>query len=88
MNTTINLPGNYMDALLSLNDNTKLRIINTLSASLLNHNISQAVSTKETVAHKRRNYDKYPSDIQSLIGVAADVVADTDDERLQYLLGK
>jgi hypothetical protein len=87
MKAKINLPRNYMNALLSLNDEAKLRIINTLSESLLNHGIEQVVSVKPIV-RKRRNSVEYPSDIQSLIGVAADIVADATDERLQYLLEK
>ena len=37
MDTSINLSDNYLDKLLSLSDEMKLRIINKLSESLLNN---------------------------------------------------
>lgn len=86
MDTSINMPDNYLDKLLSLSDDMKLRIINKLSESLLNNGNKHHVHARSA---KIMLGDKatMPKDIQNLIGIASDI-SDSEDERLNYLLSK
>ncbi|MEL5892606.1 hypothetical protein AAE250_03760 [Bacteroides sp. GD17] len=85
MDTSINLPDNYLEKLLSLSDDMKLRIINKLSESLLNSENRHHVHTRKSKIVKDKT--ALPEDIQSLIGIVSDV-NDPEDERLNYLLRK
>lgn len=85
MDTSINLPDNYWDKLLSLSDDMKLRIINKLSESLLNSENKRHVHARKEKTVK--NETMLPKDIQELIGIASGV-DDAEDERLNYLLNK
>ena len=83
MDTSINLSDNYLNKLLSLSDDMKLRIINKLSESLLNANKRRHISVEK----EKNNNAVIPKDIQELIGLASGI-EDTEDERLNYLLNK
>lgn len=83
MDTSINLSDNYLNKLLSLSDDMKLRIINKLSESLLNANKRRNISVEK----EKNNNAVLPKDIQELIGLASGI-EDAEDERLNYLLNK
>lgn len=83
MDTSINLPDNYLDKLLLLSDDMKLRIINKLSESLLNSGSRYHTH----IAKVKKGKAALPEDIQNLIGIVSDV-QDSDDDRLNYLLNK
>ena len=85
MDTSINLSDNYLDKLLSLSDEMKLRIINKLSESLLNNGSKRHVHVGKVKTEK--NDFVLPKDIQELIGIASGI-EDAEDERLNYLLNK
>lgn len=85
MDTSINLSDNYLDKLLSLSDEMKLRIINKLSESLLNNSNRRHVHVGKVKIEK--NDFVLPKDIQELIGIASGI-EDAEDERLNYLLNK
>jgi hypothetical protein len=85
MNASTHIPTDYLDALLSLNDDMKRRIIHLLSDSLKGKMVSHQTVTQ--LAHNGEA--TYPADICSLIGIASGVEeAAVDDERLAYLLSK
>ena len=77
MDTSINLSDNYLDKLLSLSDEMKLRILNNGSRR---HVHVGKVKTE-------KNDFVLPKDIQELIGIASGI-EDAEDERLNYLLNK
>lgn len=85
MDTSINMPDNYLDKLLSLSDEMKLRIINKLSESLLNSSIKS--HNVRGVRSALNDNITFSEDIQSLIGIASGI-SDSNDERLTYLLNK
>lgn len=85
MDTSINMPDNYLDKLLSLSDEMKLRIINKLSESLLNSSIKS--HNVRGVRSAMNDNVTFSEDIQSLIGIASGI-SDSNDERLNYLLNK
>lgn len=86
METSINMSDSYLDKLLSLSDDMKLRIINKLSESLLDNRSKRHVHTRN-VKTALKDKAALPEDIQSLIGIASGI-NDSDDERLNYLLSK
>lgn len=86
MDTSINLPDNYWDRLLSLSDDMKLRIINKLSESLLNSSDRHHVRQRN-ISKVLKDKAALPEDIQSLIGIASDI-NDPEDDRLNYMLNK
>jgi hypothetical protein len=86
MNAPTHLPADYMDSLLQLSDEKKLRVIHVLIDSLA----KPVRSTKRKNASKKTMVkESFPEDVQSLIGIASDInIVDSDDDRLKYLLNK